>query len=145
MATTRLSDLTTEIEKALTDEAYDGSSGPLNEAQFSKYVRRLAEAAVEVIGDERPSIVGATQGIATGRSGDALADAVERGDQLTEVEQQRVVLAMKNAQISRLVGRIGRAIVAVQADEPEHIVLGMLRGEARYSGDAVARAEADDE
>ncbi|MFJ2535877.1 hypothetical protein [Microbacterium maritypicum] len=53
MATTRLSDLTTEIEKALTDEAYDGGSGPLSEVQFSRYVRRLAETAVEVIGESK--------------------------------------------------------------------------------------------
>lgn len=50
---THRSDLTTEIEKALTDEAYDGGSGALSEAQFSRYVRRLAEAAVEVVERER--------------------------------------------------------------------------------------------
>lgn len=53
MATTHRSDLTTEIEKALTDEAYDGGSGALSEEQFSRYVRRLAEAAVEVVDQER--------------------------------------------------------------------------------------------
>ncbi|KQQ65718.1 hypothetical protein [Microbacterium sp. Leaf320] len=49
MATTHRSDLTTEIEKALTDEAYDGGSGALTEEHFSRYVRRLAETAVEVV------------------------------------------------------------------------------------------------
>lgn len=48
MATTHRSDLTTEIEKALTDEAYDGGMGAMSEAEFPRYVRRLVEAAAEV-------------------------------------------------------------------------------------------------
>lgn len=47
------SDLTTEIEKALTDEAYDGGMGAMSETEFSRYVRRLAEAVVEVVNDVR--------------------------------------------------------------------------------------------
>lgn len=49
MATTHRSDLTTEIEKALTGEAYDGGMGAMSEDEFPRYVRRLAETAVEVI------------------------------------------------------------------------------------------------
>lgn len=53
--TTHRSDLTTEIEKALTDEAYDGAMGQLSEAEFLRYVRRLAELAVEVVESEAVS------------------------------------------------------------------------------------------
>lgn len=42
------------------------------------------------------------ENLETGRTGDDLADAIERGDTLTEVEQLRVVLAAKMAQIARL-------------------------------------------
>ncbi|MDR6142060.1 hypothetical protein QE375_001614 [Microbacterium foliorum] len=48
---THRSDVTTEIEKALTDEAYDGGMGPMSEAEFPRYVRRLAETAVEALAD----------------------------------------------------------------------------------------------
>lgn len=43
------SDLTTEVEKALRDEAYDGGFGALTPEGLTAYVRRLAEAAVEVV------------------------------------------------------------------------------------------------
>jgi hypothetical protein len=49
MATTHRSELIKKLEIALTDEAYDGAFGPLNEAQFSTHVRRLAETAAEVV------------------------------------------------------------------------------------------------
>lgn len=47
MATTHRSELVTKIADALTDEAYDGGMGPMSETEFSRYVRRLAETAVE--------------------------------------------------------------------------------------------------
>lgn len=40
-----------------------------------------------------------------------------------------------------LAGRIGRAIVAVQDGQPEHVVIGMLRGEVKWDGDDLAPAE----
>lgn len=42
------SDLTTEVEKALREEVYDGGFGALSPEQLTAYVRRLAETAVEV-------------------------------------------------------------------------------------------------
>ena len=48
MATTHRSDLVEQLEKALTDEAYDGGNGALSEEQFSKLVRRLADTAIAV-------------------------------------------------------------------------------------------------
>ncbi|MEN0022009.1 MAG: hypothetical protein AAGC61_01920 [Microbacterium sp.] len=49
MATTHRSELVERLEVALTDEVYDGAFGPLNEAQLSAHVRRLAETAAEVV------------------------------------------------------------------------------------------------
>ena len=44
----------------------------------------------------------------------------------------------------RWAGRIGRGIVAVQSGEPEHVIIGMLRGELTYLGnDAVVEAKYD--
>lgn len=37
----------------------------------------------------------------------------------------------------RLARRIGRAIVAAQTDEPEHVVVGMLRGDLAYEHNTV--------
>lgn len=56
MATTRRSDMVEQLEVALADEAYDGGFGPLTEAQFSAYVRRLAETATEVVDSMSPSL-----------------------------------------------------------------------------------------
>lgn len=42
------SDLTTETEKALRDIVYDGGNGAMTEVEFTRYVRSLAETAVEV-------------------------------------------------------------------------------------------------
>lgn len=39
----------------------------------------------------------------SGRTGKELTKAIEDGDELTEVERLRVVIAMKDAQIDRLV------------------------------------------
>lgn len=47
MATTPRSELVDKIADALTDEAYDGGSGAMSETEFPRYVRRLAETAVE--------------------------------------------------------------------------------------------------
>ena len=49
MAKTHRSELVEKLEIALNDEAYDGGSGPLSDAQFSTYVRRLATTAAEVV------------------------------------------------------------------------------------------------
>lgn len=49
MPTTHRSELVTKIADALTDEAYDGSMGPMSETEFPRHVLRLAETAVEVI------------------------------------------------------------------------------------------------
>lgn len=51
MATTLRSDLVEQLEKALTDEAYDGGNGALNEEQFTRLVRALAATAAEVVGE----------------------------------------------------------------------------------------------
>lgn len=56
MATTHRSDMVEQLEVALTDEAYDGGFGTLNEAQFSAHVRRLAETAAEVVDSVLPSL-----------------------------------------------------------------------------------------
>ncbi|WP_336642069.1 hypothetical protein [Microbacterium sp. USHLN272] len=55
MATTHRSDLVEQLEKAFTDEAYDGGNGALSEEQFSKLVRRLADTAVAVFGGVQTS------------------------------------------------------------------------------------------
>lgn len=47
--TTPRSELLNELEKAFTDEAYDGGMGALSEEQFAKHVHRLAEVAVETV------------------------------------------------------------------------------------------------
>ena len=49
MVTTHRSNLVEQLEKALTDEAYDGGHGAMNEEQFRKLVRTLAATAAEVI------------------------------------------------------------------------------------------------
>ncbi|UPL13033.1 hypothetical protein [Microbacterium galbinum] len=49
MATTHRSDLVEQLEKALTDEAYDGGNGALSEEQFAKLVRTLATTAAAVV------------------------------------------------------------------------------------------------
>lgn len=75
MATTHRSDLTTEIEKALADEAYDGGMGPMSETEFPRYVRRLAETASEVVGSV----------VAGGVPSNALAEAVDRDAAVTKL------------------------------------------------------------
>lgn len=55
MATTHRSDLVEQLEKALTDEAYDGGSGALSEEQFTKLVRTLAITAAAVVAEGEPS------------------------------------------------------------------------------------------
>lgn len=49
---TRRSDLIAELERALTDEAYDGGMGALNDDQFGQLVRKLASTAADVIEEE---------------------------------------------------------------------------------------------
>jgi hypothetical protein len=49
MATTHRSDLIEELEKALTDEAYDGGMGALSRDEFSTLVRTLAVTAEAVV------------------------------------------------------------------------------------------------
>lgn len=61
------------------------------------------------------------------RRGEELARAIEEGDDLTETERLRVVVAMKNQQIDRLAGHIGRAIVAVQTGERAPRILEVLQ------------------
>lgn len=41
----------------------------------------------------------------------------------------------------RFAGRISRGIVAVQSGEPEHVILGMLRGELDYNVNTVTPRE----
>jgi hypothetical protein len=43
------SDLIIELERALTDEAYDGGMGALDDEQFGQLVRTLARTAADVI------------------------------------------------------------------------------------------------
>lgn len=43
------SDLMTDLENTIRDEAYDGSLGAFTEEQFARMCRRIAEAAYEVV------------------------------------------------------------------------------------------------
>lgn len=51
MATTHRSDLVEQLEKALTDEAYDGGNGALSDEQFTNLVRKLATTAAAVVAE----------------------------------------------------------------------------------------------
>lgn len=64
----------------------------------------------------------------TNRDGEELALAIERGEELSEIERMRVVLRMRTAQLGRLTARIDAAVTAVQrgADALELTVI--LRG-----------------
>lgn len=51
MVTTHRSDLVEQLEKAFTDEAYDGGMGVLSPEQFTSLVRTLAGTAAGVLGE----------------------------------------------------------------------------------------------
>lgn len=56
MATTHRSDLVEQLEKALTEEAYDGGMGVLSPEQFTKLVRTLATTAAAVVAEAQTSM-----------------------------------------------------------------------------------------
>lgn len=79
--------LVDELEKALTDEAYDGGMGALSGEEFSELVRTLAVTAAEVVekantptNDERDGLAKAMCAIET-RSKAATLEEVQAGIQ----------------------------------------------------------------
>lgn len=57
MATTHRSDLVEQLEKALTDEAYDGGMGALSPDEFAHLVRTLAVTVEEVVREHVESVL----------------------------------------------------------------------------------------
>ncbi|MGU3424014.1 hypothetical protein ACLBWV_03690 [Microbacterium paraoxydans] len=108
---THRSDLTTEIEKALTDEVYDGASGTLNDEQLRRYIRRLAEAAVEVVEEDRALTMGGRLLAMVAGAGDVFA-------RVTGLEGRAAEVSAREQGFARLVAL---GVNGEQLDE-----LGML-------------------
>lgn len=132
------SDMITELERAFTDVAYDGGMGELNGAQFTRLVSQLAEAAEDVMKvslDARWEHSDHTAAKYYRRMRDVEREMHSRELHHFEEEQKSDALA----------GRIGRSIVAVQDGEPEHVVLGMLRGELAWDFNTVVPTKGADD
>lgn len=101
------SDLTTEIEKALRDIVYDGGNGAMGGVEFTRYVRSLAETAVEVVDELRASK------LATEAEANALPIGAIIRDNMGDTRQKVSALGWEQ---SGVVGEWGPTWVAFPAE-----------------------------